>query len=617
MISKIQSSIGLKLSVILCGVLFLSFSLAGIILIKSQMARNHKMSETIVNKVTKSSTALTENQSQWIKELNDKTADSSVLSTVGVLLTGFLFVVISMGIIFYIVLQKPLSAITKVLQKSIHGEERDLTVRLALDRTDELGILAGGFDTFISNLDDLIMSIGRKTESVSAASSEINFVSEQMDGESSDLSMQANSVAAAAEEMNSSMHSVAAASEEASTNISIVADAAVQMQSNISSVATNCEEAKNISNNALKQADSATEKVGFLGEAAEEIGHVTQVITDIAKQTNLLALNATIEAARAGEAGKGFAVVAVEIKNLASQTSEATQTIREKIDGIQVSTKDTVNEVKNISEIITNVDDIVNEIVGSVEEQSATAGEVASNIEQASVGIAEVNQNVAQISQVSAEIAGDIARVDMIAAEMSDRTSGMSKGAGDLDSMSVSLRDMISVFRVTMSEEQDKHSSLKESDIPDIMPWTSKLSISIDIIDDHHKELIRMINMLHKAMRMQKGVKKVGEILNDLLDYTVFHFGFEESLFDRFGYPETVNHKKIHKKLIGQIAAFKDDLASGKSTVTLELMDFLKDWLNKHILKVDIAYVPFLKEKMASDNSWMQDANTTKKSHNV
>ena len=75
-----------------------------------------------------------------------------------------------------------------------------------------------------------------------------------------------------------------------------------------------------------------------LGEAAKKISSVTEVISDISEQTNLLALNATIEAARAGESGKGFAVVAAEIKELANQTSDATEEIKRTVDGIQTST---------------------------------------------------------------------------------------------------------------------------------------------------------------------------------------------------------------------------------------------------------------------------------------
>ncbi|MFA5904307.1 MAG: bacteriohemerythrin [Desulfobacula sp.] len=514
---------------------------------------------------------------------------------------SFLFVMAAMGWVFHSVFFKPLKILTKGLEKSIKGKDRDLTVRLSLNRRDEIGILAGCFDQFISNLDEIIMNIGRKTETVAASASEVFMASERMHEESSDLSSRSNSVAAAAEEMNSSMHTVAAASEEASTNISIVADAAGLMQTNITGIAHNCDEARQISNSAKNQVDTASEKVGLLGEAAKEISKVTKVITDIAEQTNLLALNATIEAARAGEAGKGFAVVAGEIKNLAAQTAQATESIREKIEGIQKSTRETVQEVGNIFEVISSVDNIVNEIAKAVEEQSRTATEVAGNIEQASIGISEVNENVAQSSQVASEIARDIAQVDSIASEMSVRAGGLTGGAKDLDQLSLNLRQMISIFRVSM----DRTTAVPDAGTPEkptmeLMPWRSSLKTGIEEIDTQHKELVRLINLLHKAMKQQKGVKEAGGILSDLAKYTVFHFGFEEEQFTKFRYPETGNHKKIHKELVGKVIAFQADFENGKATVTMDLMDFLVDWLKSHIMKTDMAYVPFLKEKMTA-----------------
>ncbi len=531
---------------------------------------------------------------QAVPEINTPVLGKTIISG-----ACFIFVLLSMMAMFHFIVLKPLKFLTHNLERSIKGDERDLTFRLNDNREDEIGVLADCFDAFISNLDEVIMKIGSKTETVSAVSSEVFIVSGQMDEESTDLYSRSNSVAAAAEEMNTSMHTVAAASEEASTNISIVADAAGQMQTNITGVTQNCDEAKKISNNARLQVDTATEKVSHLGEAAQEIGKVTQVITEIAEQTNLLALNATIEAARAGEAGKGFAVVADEIKNLASQTSTATQTIRKQIEGIQTSTEETVHEVGNISQVITHVDEIVNEIVTAIDEQSKTATEVASNIEQASIGISEVNENVAQSSQVAAEIASDIAQVDSIAAEMSTKAGNMTKSARDLDDLSSTLRKMITVFLVSLDKSDDISSKVSNiQDIPDLMPWTSKLETSIPVIDTQHKELVRMLNQMHKAMRKQQGSNKLNIIIQGLADYTVMHFSVEEKLFRKFGYPEYEKHKKIHEELVATVLKFKSDFNSGKATVTMDLMDFLTDWLKTHIMKTDMAYVPFLKDKM-------------------
>lgn len=592
MIAVLKRSLDLKLAASL-------FFVLGLVFVVFVLSVNHLHLAEKTKWASQISEQISQDDSQILKNFSKQDSSSSLGGMIFIGIGCFLFAMLLMGAIFQMMFLRPLKAITRHLDHSTSGTERDLTIRISSQRTDEIGILANCFDTFVSNLDEIIMNIGRKTETIAAASSEVSIASEQMNEESSDLYTRSNSVAASAEEMNSSMHTVAAASEEASTNIAIVADAAGQMQINISGVAQNCEKAKEISNTARQQVDTATKNVGHLGDAAKEISKVTQVITDIAEQTNLLALNATIEAARAGEAGKGFAVVAGEIKNLASQTAEATQSIRKKIEAIQNSTKDTVDEVGHISQVILSVDEIVNQIAKAIEEQSNMATEVATNVEQASIGISEVNENVAQSSQVASEIASDIARVDGVAAEMSNRAANMTTGAKDLDTLSMKLREMISIFRVSRKETQSApESGLVEKNIPDLMPWSSKLQTSINEIDNQHKELVRLINLLHRAMRMQKGAGEVGGILKDLSEYTVFHFDYEEKLFKKYEYPEYRNHKKIHEDLVGQVVAFQNDFNNGKATITMDLMDFLTEWLKTHIMKTDMAYAPFLKDKM-------------------
>ena len=517
------------------------------------------------------------------------------------------------GLLVHFIFFKPVKALTLGLEKAIQGEEKDLTIRLPQERKDEIGQLSEKFNAFISTLDGIVRDIGSKTETIAAASSEVSGISDLMNDESVDLNTRSNSVSAAAEEMNVSMQNMAAASDQASANIAMVAEAAGQMQGQMAGVAGNCDNAGQISNAARTEAQTAAQKVGQLGDAANEITQVTQMITEIAEQTNLLALNATIEAARAGSAGKGFAVVADEIKNLAAQTAKATQHIQEKIGDIQESTREAVDEVSHIADVIANVDEIVHDISRSVEEQSGTAAEVAANIEQASSGISQVNDNLSQSSVVASEIASDIAQVDTVAAGMSERSRGLNSGARDLDSLSLSLQKMISVFKVTRSSRDMPGATASKSaansvPVAELMPWGPKLATGINEIDTQHKELVRLINLLHAAMRQQKGAQEVGQVLDDLANYTVFHFGFEEKLFDRYKYPDTENHKKFHTELVGKVVDFQKDFNAGKASVTMELMDFLKNWLRGHIMGTDMAYTPFLKEHMAGDKEFQKVA---------
>ncbi len=344
--------------------------------------------------------------------------------------------------------------ITRALANLIAGVrdiaegEGDLTRRIAVSSRDELGELAGWFNIFLEKLQGIIGKIADNSEMVDASSKDLSAIAAEMSGEAEDTARMADSVAVAAEEMNANLNSVAAAVEESSTNAAIVATGAEEMSATISQIAGNADKAREISNEAVTQAASAAGKMGELGEAALEIGKVTEAISEISEQTNLLALNATIEAARAGEAGKGFAVVATEIKALAKQTAEATLAIKNRIEGVQNTTADTVKEIDGISAVINSVNELVDTIATGVGEQSSATGEIANGISQASMGIQEVSENVGQSSVVADGIAKDISGVNNSAGEMAGSGRKVSTTADELLNMATTLKSIVGSFKI-------------------------------------------------------------------------------------------------------------------------------------------------------------------------
>jgi len=131
-----------------------------------------------------------------------------------------------------------------------------------------------------------------------------------------------------------------------------------------------------------------------------------------------------------------------------------------------------------------------------------------------------------------------------------------------------------------------------------VIEWSEKLSVGIKSIDDQHKVLISLINRLNTAMAQGEASIIIGNVLAKLTDYTRFHFTHEEALFAQHKYEGSENHKRQHEALIDQISMLKERYESEISgAVGLEIMQFLKNWLTKHIMKTDMEYSRFLIEK--------------------
>lgn len=332
--------------------------------------------------------------------------------------------------------------------RDIAQGEGDLTKRLDIRRQDEIGVLSLWFNDFVEKLQALIKEVSVNATTIDSSSDEFTKLSTHMSQGIDDLSGRSVRVTEAADNMSTNMGSVAAAMEEAATNINMVATASEEMSSTINEIATNAEKARSITDEAVNQSQSASRQVNELGAAAVEIGKVVETITDISEQVNLLALNATIEAARAGEAGKGFAVVANEIKDLANQTAEASGAIKERVQGIQSSTEGTVKEISTISNVVTQINEIVSTIATAVEEQSVTTREIAENVSQASQGISEVSENVAQGSSASQDVASEISEITSSATQMSDASQEVDTNARQLSDLAGHLATLMNKFKV-------------------------------------------------------------------------------------------------------------------------------------------------------------------------
>ena len=296
-------------------------------------------------------------------------------------LAVFLIATLAIGSVIF----APLGSVSHMLKRMAEDSEGDLTIRLQTKSRDELGKLSEGFNSFMEKLRETIIAIGDNARALNKTSVDLSEMSKSILDMSDEISIRTNSAAAASEEMSNNMTSVSIGTE--------------QMTTTIKEIAQRTARADTIARDAAFKAGNTSKMMDALGEAAREIGDVTEAITKISEQTNLLALNATIEAARAGESGKGFAVVANEIKALAKQTAEATDEIKGKIEAIQSSSEAAIGQIGEISKVISEVNDTVAVIAASMEEQATTTTEIAKNIVHSSTASGKITEDISDIHQ--------------------------------------------------------------------------------------------------------------------------------------------------------------------------------------------------------------------------
>jgi hemerythrin len=124
--------------------------------------------------------------------------------------------------------------------------------------------------------------------------------------------------------------------------------------------------------------------------------------------------------------------------------------------------------------------------------------------------------------------------------------------------------------------------------------WDSKYSVNIREIDAQHQKLFDLFNELYDAMQEGRANEVIGKVLTGVLDYTAYHFAYEEKLFRQYGYADEAAHRAEHAKLTEQAKSLVQKLHAGQTHVTMATLKFLCDWLNNHILGSDKKFAPFL-----------------------
>ena len=298
---------------------------------------------------------------------------------------------------------RPIDATSEALMAVAAG---DLTRRVDVRGQDEIARMGSSLNEALGKMSRTVADIDESVAVLASSSEELAAVSQQLASGAEETSAQAGAVSSSVTQVNAHVHSVASSAEE--------------MGASIREIARNANDAAQVAANAARMSDEAMGTVAKLGASSSEIGQVVKVISNIAEQTHLLALNATIEASRAGEAGRGFAVVAHEVKELATETAKATESIEPLIRALQGESQAVTEVFASIQAIVGSILEAQSTIASAVEEQTATTNAIAQSIAEAATGSGEIARNISGVADGAQSTSGGAINTQKAARELAE-----------------------------------------------------------------------------------------------------------------------------------------------------------------------------------------------------
>lgn len=388
-----------------------------------------------------------------MEEAADGVLDNAAKSVVAIesraewLIIGFAVASALISIIASVIcsrsITKPISLLLEATEKFGNGK---LNTRLNDASDDELGQIAKAFNSATSKISSMFRKLVEANMSLNASAV-------QVIGSASQLADSVHKTTNESSKVNSIADSLSDTMQKASNVSSDVVELVDTTLNSLQEMSTAIADISEITNRyateftaARKLVDTTNANIESLLQATNSIDSVANLINDLAEQTNLLALNATIEAARAGESGRGFAVVASEVKNLASQTTKATEDIRKSLGSVQVATREAVNSIKQIHTKISDMSTTTERIAATVLQQSTATQRMSDDMKDSSSSVSLFSSSIAKSTQSSDVIKSSLSVVQKEALE-SSRNADQFKTTGEgLLALTQQIDDLVRSF---------------------------------------------------------------------------------------------------------------------------------------------------------------------------